>query len=108
MKRKGWHLQESPPYAKSKVIKKNTDKESDSDTDEEDTISLSDIWCTFDQPFKVICHYKPACSFGPIRSLTATKQRLQYHQHQQHQQHQQLKPPKTKYGNIGIEITFPK
>lgn len=53
MKRKGWHLQESPPYAKSKVIKKNTDKESDSDTDEEDIISLSDIWCTFDQPFKV-------------------------------------------------------
>jgi len=52
MKRKGWHLQESPPYSKSKVIKKNTDRESESDSDEEEIISLSDIWCTFDQQFK--------------------------------------------------------
>jgi len=61
MKRKGSHLQESPPYCKTKLIKKNTDEEvkaficdeSESENEEDEIISLSDIWCSFDQQFKV-------------------------------------------------------
>ena len=68
MKRKGCHLPESPPNSlKSKVKKKNTElqfqactpepqntDEAESENAEDDIISLSDIWCSFDRQYKVI------------------------------------------------------
>ena len=69
MKRKGCHLPESPPSSsKSKVTKKNTEVAletapsetqnstdlSESESDEDGVVSLSHIWCSFDQQYKVI------------------------------------------------------
>ena len=76
MKRKGSHLQESPPYCKTKLIKKNTDEEvkaficdeSESENEEDEIISLSDIWCSFDQQFKVNI-YKTVEIFSILKIL---------------------------------------
>ena len=67
MKRKGGRLPESPPSSvKSKVKKKNTElkfqacspepnktDETESENAEDDIISLSDIWCSFDEQYEV-------------------------------------------------------
>ena len=68
VKRKGSHLLESPPSSvKSEVKKKNTGlqfqactpvpnntDEAESENAEDNIISLSDIWCSFDQQYEVI------------------------------------------------------
>ena len=67
MKRKGCHLPQSPPSSvKSKVKKKNTElqfqactpepnktDEAESENTEDDIISLSDIWCSFEEQYEV-------------------------------------------------------
>ena len=68
MKRKGCHLPESPPSSsKGKKTKNNTETAletapsetqyssdvSESETDEDEVVLLSDIWCSFDQQYKV-------------------------------------------------------
>ena len=68
MKRKGCHLPESPQSSsKSKLTKKNTGNflethlhkqkyltdDYESENDEDDILSLSDIWCNFDGHEKV-------------------------------------------------------
>ena len=72
MKRKGCHLPESPPNSfKSKVKKRNNEQkfqaftpkqqntdEAESENAEDDTVSLSDIWCIFDQQYEVIIYKK--------------------------------------------------
>jgi uncharacterized protein with PIN domain len=64
MKRKGCHLQDSPSSSsKNKVIKKTNGGEfqtytsDESEPDEDEAISLSDIWCNFDQEYK-----EPVCN----------------------------------------------
>ena len=64
MKRKGFHLPESPPSS-SKIKITEIDKEtapskikcasdvSESEDDDDDVLSLSDIWCSFDEQCKV-------------------------------------------------------
>jgi Tfp pilus assembly protein PilV len=68
MKRKGCHLPESPPSSSnSKMTKKNNERAlesatsktkysadiSETEKDEDEVASLSDVWCSFDQLYKV-------------------------------------------------------
>ena len=84
MKRKGCHLIESPTCSLQSKVKKKRDElefhasrpdtknsdEVESENDEDDVISLSDIWSSFDQQYKVIdkqnkfkmmCYFSGAC-----------------------------------------------